>query len=101
MRIYFSRLLLSVNVSFLLISSLDRVADVMCTSLPETLPSLYEHYTSGGVKVGLVPTADGFMLNGKPFRVISGAIHYFRVHPDYWRDRLVKLRAAGVTTVET
>ena len=46
--------------------------------------------------------ADGkFLLNGKPFTVISGAIHYFRVHPDYWEDRLKKLKACGFNTVET
>jgi len=65
------------------------------------LPTLYEHYSEGGVVSGLVPTADGFLLNGKPFRLISGAIHYFRVHPAYWRDRLRKLRAAGMNAVET
>lgn len=40
-------------------------------------------------------------LNGKPLRIVSGAIHYFRVHPEYWRDRLKKLRAMGANTVET
>ena len=42
-----------------------------------------------------------FLMNGKPFRVISGAIHYFRVVPEYWEDRLKKLRACGFNTVET
>ena len=42
-----------------------------------------------------------FMLNGKPFQIYSGAIHYFRVLPEYWRDRLEKLKAAGFNTVET
>lgn len=65
------------------------------------LPMLYEHYTEGGIKTGLVPTSKGFLLNGKPIRIISGAIHYFRVHPAYWRDRLRKLRAAGANAVET
>ena len=40
-------------------------------------------------------------LNGKDLRIISGAIHYFRVHPGYWRDRLRKLRATGANTIET
>ena len=44
---------------------------------------------------------DGFYLDGKPFQVISGTIHYFRVVPEYWRDRLLKLRALGCNTVET
>ncbi len=42
-----------------------------------------------------------FLLDGKPFTVMSGAIHYFRVVPEYWEDRLKKLRACGFNTVET
>ena len=42
-----------------------------------------------------------FMLNGKPFKVISGAMHYFRIVPEYWLDRLTKLKACGFNTVET
>ena len=44
---------------------------------------------------------DAFYLDGEKFQVISGAIHYFRVVPEYWRDRLVKLRNMGCNTVET
>lgn len=44
---------------------------------------------------------DTFYLNGKPFKIISGAIHYFRVVPEYWQDRLEKLKAMGCNTVET
>jgi len=42
-----------------------------------------------------------FLLHGKPFRILSGAMHYFRVVPEYWRDRLEKMRAFGLNTVET
>lgn len=42
-----------------------------------------------------------FLLDGVPFTVLSGAIHYFRVVPEYWEDRLKKLRACGFNTVET
>jgi beta-galactosidase len=42
-----------------------------------------------------------FLLDGKPFRLVSGAIHYFRVPRQYWRDRLEKLLALGCNTVET
>lgn len=42
-----------------------------------------------------------FLLNGEPFQIISGAIHYFRIVPEYWRDRLEKLKAMGCNTVET
>ncbi len=44
---------------------------------------------------------DNFYLDGKPFKIISGGIHYFRVVPEYWRDRLEKLKAMGCNTVET
>ncbi len=44
---------------------------------------------------------DNFLMDGKPYQIISGAIHYFRVHPDYWYDRLEKLKACGFNTVET
>lgn len=42
-----------------------------------------------------------FSLNGKPFHIYSGAMHYFRVPREYWEDRLLKLKAAGFNTVET
>ncbi|WP_460069481.1 glycoside hydrolase family 35 protein [Streptomyces sp. YKOK-I1] len=49
----------------------------------------------------LTTTADGFLLHGTPFRILSGALHYFRVHPDQWPDRLRKARLMGLNTVET
>ncbi|GAA3062839.1 hypothetical protein GCM10020254_03440 [Streptomyces goshikiensis] len=44
---------------------------------------------------------DGFRLDGEPFRILSGGLHYFRVHPGLWRDRLHKARLMGLNTVET
>ncbi|WHT16377.1 beta-galactosidase [Crossiella sp. CA-258035] len=49
----------------------------------------------------LALTEDGFTLHGKPFRLISGALHYFRVHPDQWADRLRKARLMGLNTIDT
>jgi beta-galactosidase len=46
-------------------------------------------------------TPEGFTLDGSPFRVLSGALHYFRVHPDLWAQRLRLLRGMGCNTVET
>lgn len=42
-----------------------------------------------------------FILNGQPFRILSGAVHYFRVPREYWVDRLQKLKDCGFNTVET
>ncbi|TCK64361.1 beta-galactosidase family protein [Curtobacterium sp. PhB136] len=42
-----------------------------------------------------------FLLDGEPHRILSGAIHYFRVHPDLWADRIRKARLMGLNTIET
>ena len=42
-----------------------------------------------------------FVLNGKPFRIMAGEVHFQRIPREYWADRLVKLRAAGLNTVCT
>ena len=44
---------------------------------------------------------DKLYLDGEPFQIISGAVHYFRIVPEYWRDRLEKLVNIGCNTVET
>ncbi|CAN8004546.1 unnamed protein product [Ixodes hexagonus] len=40
-----------------------------------------------------------FLKDGQPFQYISGSIHYFRVPRAYWKDRLRKMRLAGLNTV--
>ena len=52
-------------------------------------------------RTGLTLREKEFFLDGKPLRILSGAIHYFRVVPEYWKDRLLKLKAMGLNTVET
>ncbi|OOC62126.1 glycoside hydrolase family 35 protein [Paenibacillus ihbetae] len=42
-----------------------------------------------------------FVLGEEAIQILSGAIHYFRVVPEYWEDRLLKLKACGLNTVET
>ncbi|MFJ1703520.1 beta-galactosidase family protein [Kitasatospora sp. NPDC088346] len=43
----------------------------------------------------------GFALDGRPLRILSGAVHYFRTRPEQWPQRLAALRAMGLNTVET
>jgi len=40
-----------------------------------------------------------FVLNGKPFQILSGEIEYARVPRADWRDRLRKVKALGLNTV--
>ena len=69
-------------------------------SADNDLPTLYEYYTKGGIKSGLEAEGDYFKLNGKQFRILSGSFHYFRVLPEQWKDRLLKMKAAGLNTVQ-
>ncbi|XP_077619814.1 beta-galactosidase-1-like protein 2 [Crocuta crocuta] len=51
--------------------------------------------------VGLKVGGSSFTLDGSPFLIISGTIHYFRVPREYWRDRLLQLKACGFNTLTT
>jgi len=55
------------------------------TALPHTFTTSGEH----------------FLLDGKPFQVRCGEMHYSRVPREYWRDRLRKMKAMGLNTVAT
>ena len=59
------------------------------------------HTTSAQAAHVLRANGDHFEMDGKPFQIISGAIHYARVPRVYWRDRFRKARAMGLNTVET
>ncbi|WP_370466650.1 beta-galactosidase family protein [Streptacidiphilus sp. PB12-B1b] len=55
--------------------------------------------TRGGPVLEIAP--GGFTLGGRPLRLLSGALHYFRSRPEQWPHRLRTLRAMGLNTVET
>ncbi|KFP53707.1 Beta-galactosidase, partial [Cathartes aura] len=42
-----------------------------------------------------------FVKDGRPFRYISGSIHYSRVPRYYWEDRLLKMKMAGLDAIQT
>lgn len=42
-----------------------------------------------------------FMLDGKPFQMISGEMHCTRIPRAYWRDRIRKAKAMGLNTIGT
>lgn len=42
-----------------------------------------------------------FLIDGQPFQIRSGEMHYARVPREYWRDRFRKMRAMGLNTVCT
>jgi len=44
---------------------------------------------------------NNFLLDGKPFQIISGEMHFSRIPRAYWRARLRMARAMGLNTVCT
>jgi beta-galactosidase len=48
-----------------------------------------------------VVSGSQFLMDGKPYQIISGEMHYPRVPRAYWRDRFRKARAMGLNTITT
>lgn len=44
---------------------------------------------------------DQFTLDGQPFQILAGEMHYPRIPRASWRDRLRKLKALGLNTLTT
>jgi len=53
------------------------------------------------VKPLTIPEMRGgaFIIDGKPTFIYSGELHYFRIDPKDWPDRLARARQAGLNTV--
>ncbi|WP_213805840.1 beta-galactosidase family protein [Granulicella sp. dw_53] len=44
---------------------------------------------------------DHFLLNGQPFKILSGELHYARIPREYWHARLKMAKAMGLNTIAT
>jgi beta-galactosidase len=66
-----------------------------CIVLPSSFAQNGGHGHSFAVEHGQ------FMLDGKPFQIISGEMHYARVPRAYWRDRLRMAKAMGLNSITT
>ena len=42
-----------------------------------------------------------FVLDGQPFQVLAGEMHYPRIPRELWRDRMQKLKSLGLNTLTT
>lgn len=53
-------------------------------------------------KMGSVVFTDRqIFIDGKAEQIRSGAMHYFRLHPAQWRERIAALKCCGLNTLET
>ena len=50
---------------------------------------------------GVEISGGAIRIAGKPTQIISGTIHYFRIRPEQWRDRIAKAKMMGLNAVET
>jgi beta-galactosidase len=77
-------------------------------SLPCILPSIAQAQQASPVagnglssQHSFVAANGQFTLDGKPFQIITGEIHYPRVPREYWRARLKMAKAMGLNTITT
>jgi beta-galactosidase len=72
-----------------------------------TLPALARSAQPAEPRAKTAPThtftieGDHFALDGKPFKVLSGELHYARIPPEYWHARLKMAKAMGLNTIAT
>ena len=51
--------------------------------------------------MGTIEIKKDFIINNEKVKILSGAVHYFRIVPEYWEDTLQDLIDMGCNTVET
>jgi beta-galactosidase len=88
---------LSVSLSAPMMNTLRRFLAllVVCLACPVIFAQADGHGHSFVVEHGQ------FLLDGKPFQIISGEMHYARVPRAYWRDRLRMAKAMGLNSITT
>ncbi|MEV4736452.1 MULTISPECIES: glycoside hydrolase family 35 protein [unclassified Microbacterium] len=78
------------------------MSDLLARAVDGRSPGADAPERTVGAPASALSWRDGALFRGGvPHRILSGAIHYFRVHPDQWEDRLRRLAAMGANTVDT
>ncbi|ETE70731.1 Beta-galactosidase-1-like protein, partial [Ophiophagus hannah] len=60
----------------------------------------FQQGTAAGRSFSIDYKNNCFLKDGNKFRYISGSIHYFRIPPAYWKDRLLKMYMSGLNAVQ-
>ncbi|SEF60626.1 beta-galactosidase [Bryocella elongata] len=72
---------------------------IIALGLCATLSAAQTSATSAGSPHTFAASGDHFALDGKPFQILSGEMHYPRIPRAYWRARFRMARAMGLNTV--
>ncbi|CAL9624596.1 beta-galactosidase [Streptomyces sp. enrichment culture] len=70
-------------------------------TLPTTHPGTRARTSSRSPQPVLTWADNTFLRDGRPHRILAGGLHYFRVHPAQWADRLERMASLGLNTVDT
>uniref|UniRef100_A0A452ZPD5 beta-galactosidase n=1 Tax=Aegilops tauschii subsp. strangulata TaxID=200361 RepID=A0A452ZPD5_AEGTS len=65
----------------------------LCSALASTVP--------GEAPRRFWIEGDAFWKDGARFQIVGGDVHYFRIVPEYWKDRLLRAKALGLNTIQT
>ena len=60
---------------------------------------LLTFFTHAQVKHSFKLGKDDFLLDGKPYQIISGELHPSRIPKEYWRHRIQMVKAMGCNTI--
>ncbi|MCV0335740.1 beta-galactosidase family protein [Microbacterium sp.] len=76
--------------------------DLLASALDDSSVAVDAPAAASPIGAPTLTWRDGEILrDGAAHRILAGSIHYFRVHPDQWEDRLRRLAAMGANTVDT
>lgn len=80
----------------------QRACNLLCAASLLAVPVLFAQTRGASPSAHTFTVSNGrFLLDGKPYQIISGEMHYPRIPRAYWRDRLRKARAMGLNTITT
>lgn len=72
------------------------LAAVICVASIQGAAAATNHTTA---KHTFVVSGSQFLLDGNPYQIIAGDMHYPRIPREYWQDRFKKARAMGLNTL--
>lgn len=79
------------------IKTLPALFVLLATMSRPPLAALGQSVTSQSFAIG----GNQFLLDGKPFQILSGEMHYARIPRAYWRARMEMAKTMGLNTIAT